>query len=321
MQPYFSIIIPAYNAEKYLFSCVETVLNQSFTNWELIIVNDGSTDTTREVANKLKDTDERITVINQENQGEYASRHSGILKANGTYLLFIDADDIIPTDYLEKIYACKGADILFWGIKEFGAHENINVPSISNEKHIDTDSYLLSVIEDGIYSMCNKAFKKDLFSDFSQLPNPGIRDNEDALMSIRLICRASSFAYVDDVYYMYRIHDESACFTFNPKKLIYLIDTLTYIENLISESGRMTETIHNHFLTFLTEHLNRMLYFLEKTGSRDLECYEYVHSSSLYNESRTNETIKSYGLKNYVLLKAFRFRAYWIIKLGIMLGH
>ena len=96
-----SIIIPAYNAEKYLESTIQSVINQTYTDWELIIINDGSNDGTLELISNFKDRDSRIKVFSYENAGVAHSRNRGIAKARGEYIAFLDADDLWTPNKLE----------------------------------------------------------------------------------------------------------------------------------------------------------------------------------------------------------------------------
>lgn len=99
-----SVIIPAYNAEKYIKMTVESIINQTLKEIEVIIINDGSTDNTLSIINELEKKDDRIIIINNENKGVSYSRNIGIKKSRGEYLAFIDADDWIEKNYLKDTY-------------------------------------------------------------------------------------------------------------------------------------------------------------------------------------------------------------------------
>lgn len=96
-----SVIVPAYNVEKYLFKCINSILNQTYRNIEVIIINDGSTDGTLKILKEIKKQDNRVKIINKNNEGVSAARNDGISAACGEYLIFVDADDYIATDYVE----------------------------------------------------------------------------------------------------------------------------------------------------------------------------------------------------------------------------
>ena len=98
-----SVIIPVYNSEKYVGACIESVLKQDYRDFELILVNDGSTDKSISVCNYYAQQDTRIRVFDQPNQGVSHSRNMGIKKANGEFLTFVDSDDLIEQSYLLKM--------------------------------------------------------------------------------------------------------------------------------------------------------------------------------------------------------------------------
>ncbi|SHN24208.1 glycosyltransferase family 2 protein [Mucilaginibacter sp. OK098] len=100
--PLVSIIMPAYNAEKFIEESINSVINQTFNNWELLIINDGSTDSTESIACKYAATDARVKLINQENKRLGAARNTGILNAKGSWIAFLDADDLWMPDKLKK---------------------------------------------------------------------------------------------------------------------------------------------------------------------------------------------------------------------------
>lgn len=103
MYPQLSIVIPVYNVEKYIEDCIKSVLNQNYSNFELILIDDGSTDNSREVCQKYIELDSRVTLIVQENLGVSTARNIGISKASGQYIMFIDGDDMLQKDTLNTL--------------------------------------------------------------------------------------------------------------------------------------------------------------------------------------------------------------------------
>ena len=99
-----SVIVPVYNAEKYLHRCIESIINQTLNGIEIILINDGSTDNSLNICKQYEEIDPRIKVIDKENSGPSASRNIGIENANGEYITFVDSDDWIELDMLENLY-------------------------------------------------------------------------------------------------------------------------------------------------------------------------------------------------------------------------
>lgn len=113
--PFFSVLVPVYNQEKYLPECIESVLNQTFKDFELILIDDGSTDSSGILCDQYAQEHPRlITVIHQKNQGPLFARRAGIGNAKGAYYLFLDADDSFCSTAMETLYNCIRAHSVQW---------------------------------------------------------------------------------------------------------------------------------------------------------------------------------------------------------------
>lgn len=117
MTPKISVIIPIYNAETYVSRCIESVLDQTYCNWQMILVDDGSKDKSLEICQKYADADDRISVIHQENAGPGIARNTGIAKASGNYVVFIDSDDYIEKDYF-LLLSEHDEDVIFINVRD-----------------------------------------------------------------------------------------------------------------------------------------------------------------------------------------------------------
>jgi len=102
--PIISIIVPVYNGEKYIRACVESLINQDYSNIEIILVNDGSLDSSKKIIDEIANSDNRIIAIHQENSGVSTARNHGIKKSKGDYLCFVDVDDYVTKDYVSYMY-------------------------------------------------------------------------------------------------------------------------------------------------------------------------------------------------------------------------
>ena len=172
MQPLISVIIPAYNAEKYISKCIESIQNNTYKNLEIIIVNDGSKDNTRQVVEGVSDS--RIRLINQENGGVSKARNTGLDNATGEYIAFIDSDDYISEDYFEVLLtACNksGADIAACRHICVDVKGNLLVDPYPTAREVAVVSAQQLAnhyfgLETGIInSCCTKLYKKTLIGD------------------------------------------------------------------------------------------------------------------------------------------------------------
>ena len=115
-----SIIVPVYNVEEYLEECLDSIKNQTYTDIEVVLVNDGSTDGSKEICERYCELDSRFHLINQENQGQSIARNRGVAESTGEFIVFIDSDDIVKFDLLTQLkkYMSDGIDIVECNINE-----------------------------------------------------------------------------------------------------------------------------------------------------------------------------------------------------------
>lgn len=128
-----SVIVPIYNSEKYIRRCIESIINQTYKELEIILINDGSTDNSLDIISEYKKNDSRIVVINQKNSGVAFSRNKGLNVSKGEYLMFMDNDDYIDLDYIEKMYDLIGNnDIVVSGYKRVTDNKILQKKVIKN---------------------------------------------------------------------------------------------------------------------------------------------------------------------------------------------
>lgn len=169
--PLISIIIPCFNAEKTLEKCLESVVQQSYANLEIIIIDDGSTDETSLIYNKFQSNDERILVLKQQNSGVSKARNTGVKAATGDYICFVDSDDWAELNYCSELYSLlvgENADISI--VEASYEDENGNVlcsKPISDEKIFDGNRALVLLLEDQEIQShpWGKLFKADLLKN------------------------------------------------------------------------------------------------------------------------------------------------------------
>lgn len=196
-----SIIVPIYNAEKYLKHCVESIFNQTYTNWELLLVDDGSPDKCGEICDEYAKKDRRLRVVHKRNGGVSSARNAGVENANGEWLTFVDSDDALLPNALEEMIKCAGVDT------------DIVVGTLPNDKRIekikgnsvDAACYLKLLYDEKISAgpVC-KLFRTSIFPKDALSISRSIPFGEDLLMNINVavsnkkpvaLCRASLYVY------------------------------------------------------------------------------------------------------------------------------
>lgn len=176
-----SIVVPAYNAEKSIERCVRSILNQDFKDFELIVVDDGSQDSTAAIVRKLAAEDSRITLIHQENGGEMAARAAGIRKANGVWLYFLDADDAVMPDTLSSMYLHISEDI------------DVVVYEFSLNGKMTRLQYCRELLSFRSWWLCGKLWRRELFDDRAMSVPRYFRTGGDMLTQMRLLKNIKRF--------------------------------------------------------------------------------------------------------------------------------
>ena len=225
-----SIIMPVYNKEKYLYKSIKSILNQTYENFELIIVNDGSTDNSSSICHKFEQEDSRIKVIDIENNGVSNARNIGIKNANGQYIQFIDADDYIDKYMLEDLVNLSekyNTDIIITEIKKVDLKSNkskeILLP-FSGLKSIDDmmDNFAQVQKETGIYGcVSNKFIRKSIIDEY------GLKFDKRLWLAEDLDFYLELYKYVTNVYfcnkaYYYYVQEAENSSTTSDKKYDYL---------------------------------------------------------------------------------------------------
>lgn len=237
MDPLVSVVIPVYNVEPYLHECVASVVEQTYTNIEIILVDDGSTDSSGTLCDEFALSDSRICVFHKKNGGLSDARNYGILRSHGSLISFIDSDDYVSSNYIMHLYQAlvRGkTDIATTSICIFREGEP------PKEHKCDTAEFHVydacDALEDMLYmrhlepNAFPKIYKKELF-DTIQYPVGKLY--EDIATTTKLIDKAGKIAYLDEKDYYYRIRPNSIqTASFNPKKLD-LLDQLNIVKSIV----------------------------------------------------------------------------------------
>ncbi|HMN33648.1 MAG TPA: glycosyltransferase [Chitinophagaceae bacterium] len=209
--PLISVIIPVYNVEKFLPQCIESVLNQTYTNLEIILINDGSIDNSLEICTKYKDLDSRVQVINKMNQGAGYARNDGIKAAKGVYIYFMDSDDFIEKDTFLRLsqYFLFDPDIIQFGfrrINESGKYLNeVIPPELSIEDLQNNKENLAKILKSGVgLAVWDKIIKRELIVN-NNLLFENINRVEDAAYNISLYSKSKKIISVPYSFVNYRI--------------------------------------------------------------------------------------------------------------------
>lgn len=215
--PKISVIIPVYNADKYLSKCIDSVLNQSFTDFELLLVNDGSEDRSGEICDNYAKKDSRIKVFHKENGGVSSARNLGLINACGEWITFVDADDYLIIDGLQRYIngIDKNIDLIICGynICDESGYLKFSTTAYPKNDLIQKDECIEIMFKNAYYNgyLYNKLFKRSIIEDNKILFNEYIYYNEDRLFCVEYITSLDlKILYTSEPVYTYILHENSA---------------------------------------------------------------------------------------------------------------
>ena len=239
MDKKISVIIPIYNVKKFLEKCLTSVVNQTYKNLEIILINDGSTDNSLDICNEFVKKDERIKLINKENEGLSAARNTGLKLATGEYIGFIDSDDWIDLDFYEKLYnaieknqadiACASIERVGQFVKKFRVHyleekitenfkENLKICNYPKNSYVWNKLYKAELVK-------NTFFKEGVYF-------------EDVIWTSKILEKSSKIVAVPNIkYYYFKNKFSIVKSKSTPKKQKDLYDSHKYMVNFLIKHG------------------------------------------------------------------------------------
>lgn len=268
MKPLISVVVPVYNVERYLSECIESILNQTYQNLEIILVNDGSTDSSSKICEAYKERNSLISVVHTVNQGQAAARNVGIKLANGKYITFVDSDDVISPNMIMSLYEnIAGCDMSMCGNIKF--ETKLPKTNLSGKKRIiKTKEYFKYLLINPDYVVpWGKLYKRALVEDTLFLE--GIIHEDEEFMP-RLISKIETACVDSQQLYFYRVRPNSTMTSaFRSQNLDVIIACQSRI-NLLNELGY--KRIYRQAVVDYYVHLQRLLKMTESVS------YETEHA-------------------------------------------
>lgn len=266
-----SVIIPIYNAEPYLRRCLDSVLSSTYREFELILVNDGSTDSSPAICEGYAARDSRVTLISQENRGASAARNRGLEVCRGEWVVFVDADDLISPDFLGLVAReeYQDQDLLLFDFAR--TEEELIAPHPAPETRRfgpeDVPELLRCLLgrrqlaEDGnlnLLSPCGKAYRRALLMQHAIRFDTGLPYGEDQVFNAEYLTRTVLCAYLPVPVYYYNIRSSSSSHRFNPRLPDALTALLDKIQAIL-EAGHLFSAVEKEFYFNALQNLSYIL--------------------------------------------------------------
>ena len=292
-----SIIVPIYNAQIYLEKCISSILSQSYKDFELILVDDGSKDESGKICDKWQKKDERIVVIHQENQGVSSARNEGLKRASGTFITFADADDIMKQNYLEVLVNEQDKSNADFVVAAFAWDKRFNRKSYQfYENRIYKDNDVVNVgrkIDMGPWA---KLYKKCIIDENNFHFRKDIKFAEDRIFIFQYLRKCKVVSVIDNVIYMYNIKNQSSAVKKYYSPFDEYMRTIFMTECDYHKAIQRDEISQNEkedLIVFYFEWC--LLHYIEHSPKKEL----------IYNIKKTCELIKAVGVKKDYLYSSY----------------
>lgn len=303
-QNLLSVVIPIYNSEKYMKNCIDSIINQTYRNIEIILVDDGSKDSSAQICDNYAKKDNRIIVIHKENNGVSSARNSGIDIAKGKYISFIDSDDYVDEFFFEKMLdlMCKmDSDLVFCDIKFVENDVEIKKINFSEKKSFSNTEMMEKMFNYNCanFAVWNKIYLTDIVKKIRFYEEILIK--EDGLFCFQYLNNIKNVCYINEAMYTYIQQKNSALHVGNPEKMITSVEATDKIieilrENNISGYADLECDLVGNYYKYKKQ-------VLKKNKNYDLKKYKKIINNIL-----NDENIKKVCLKNRVKVLYYKFR-------------
>lgn len=331
-----SIIVPVYNAEKYISTCLDSIINQTLKEIEIIVINDGSNDSSLAICNKYKEQDHRIRVLDKVNEGVSIARNIGIDIAKGEYLMFIDSDDWIDSDFCENLYNLakkEKAELCISNyVKEsldFKEFYDIKIHKEMLYKKDIKEAFLIELIERdegkkvhdlaGFRGPWAKLYKKEILNKYNIKFDEMLKIGEDFLFNLNFLQKIKKISFDDGYYYHYRTNFDSVTMKYKENCFEIYEEILKKLEKFL-KTNSIYDKSKNRFYKLSIKYLFICIdnEFRKENRKNILDKYrylKYIRKNKYIENALINENFKDYNFKQKILLLLFKYKQYWIIYL------
>lgn len=311
--PYFSIIVPVYNSEKYVKEMIDSVACQTISDWELILVDDGSTDKSGMICDQEAGMNGKIKVIHTQNYGGLEARYLGVKECSGEYVIVIDADDRMVPDCLlraKEAIDISGADMIIWGFRTFGAEDREFEFSLEPNRIYSQKEILRTSIMDTSHSLWMRAVRGNIMRESCTCGLCRLSINTDYAMLVPILSKIKNAYVIDKILYEYRIYYGSVSHSLSVKKIIDTDQVTSYALTEFSAldiyDDKMEEAV---FVSYLKMISGRILDLFIYGDISRAQC-KSIHSLPMYRRSEFYETKEYFGKSELLMMKLFRYSIY-----------
>lgn len=318
-----SVVVPIFNVENYLERSINSLINQTFKNLEIILVNDGSTDNSKLICEQFKKLDDRIILINKKNEGVSIARNTGIENARGKYIVFMDPDDSIDLEMYDSLYNAiekANCDICMCNYNrvENNHIKKIKLPFESGLHEKETiDNLILELVcnknfgeESVMGSPWRAIYRSDIIRENNIIFPKNIRPMQDLIFNLQYLKCCESLYIIQDFHYSYYVNEGSGVTSYNPKGFENSVKVYEFVKNCVTQeidSDELGNRLKNRWIDLVL----RAIWMVAHKDNPDKLVHKYKEISKILNHDNTvlaSRTIntKNLKIKNRLLIYAIK---------------
>lgn len=331
----YTLVTPVYNALPYLSECVESILSQTAPNWELILVDDGSTDGSAELCDRYAEIDRRIRAVHQANAGSAAARNRGLDMASGDWIAFFDADDWIERNCLETLSPCLdgGYDLILFAYEEVRGGKRLRPQGCRVRRELDRQDFELLVKDSidteksGDFSpfraqFWTKLYRTAFLRGHGIYADPELRMNQDVVFNLYVYTYAEKAVFLPEVLYHYRILPNSTCHRYSGEQVKLIRKTLYAIRQYVEvfhPGGEYALMYQKRILASLASacvldfcHRDNPKPYRERRAE-----FLRLRDNEPYRSALNAKAIRSFSLQKQVCMWLLRFRLFGLLNFAL----
>jgi glycosyltransferase involved in cell wall biosynthesis len=303
-----SIVVPVYNVEKYLSRCIDSLLNQTYRNLEVILINDGSLDNSGKICDEYESSDNRVVVIHQKNKGLSGARNTGLKNATGDFLGFVDSDDWVDLDMYETML-----DYLLNYEVDIVECNIYRTTSINNDKPKAIDflienklQALKRIIKNQHFSVCRRLYSRSLIKNRFFVEN---KNSEDVYFTLDVFDFVNTCLFLSKSFYNYYVADDSITRGKYKLKLLDSVDSAIHLKNKVFEQEKndeLKEITRRFVLKIFCYHYKMLQYNFELDP-------DYQHRSKLKKRISENFKLKDFFKIPFVAARLLPIKTYNVL--------
>ena len=335
MKPVVSVIVPVYNAEDYICKCIESILDSTLKEIELILINDGSEDKSSFIIDEYAKKDSRVIVIHQENMGPAGTRNKGILLAKGEYIGFVDSDDTIDKNMFYELYCAASIDrvqVSMCGYDEINIKENTKssvLATLDNHKVYDKSDIEKNIIttftkekNNGFFCMWNKLYLREWIIDSGIRLDEKRLHGEDWLFNINVFLNIDSFIYVDKSLYNYfHINNDSLTSKYIEDKFDLFLDGRKKILELIPYELIDIDNFNRNFIMEFSVYIMETFKNVKESSKQKELVYRVINNKEVFKASKEVRMLPlHFKIPTFFIINNMRYISFFTYKfLGMLI--